>query len=130
MSGVFPTTPKPNRLKISSLSPTMVSVTQNLKKQRRSRGGQRWAIELGWAELKRAEFAPIFAFSIKQRGRYETFTITLPEFSTAQGAASGVPLVNGAGQTGHILFTKGWSINTTDIMKAGDYFKINKNKKI
>lgn len=51
-------------------------------------------------------------------------------FETAQipthqvGVATGTPLVNGAGQTGATLVTKGWTNSVTGILKAGDVFTI------
>jgi len=51
-------------------------------------------------------------------------------FETAQmpthqvGVATGTPLVNGGGQTGDTLVTKGWTNSTTGILKAGDVITI------
>lgn len=40
------------------------------------------------------------------------------------GAGGGTPLVNGAGQTGISLLTDGWSINITNVVRAGDVIRI------
>ncbi len=37
------------------------------------------------------------------------------------GVASGTPLVKGAGQTGNVLLTDGWTNSITGIVKAGDF---------
>ena len=41
----FPTSPVPNSISITSLNPTYTSVTHSLKRQVRTRGGQRWQID-------------------------------------------------------------------------------------
>jgi hypothetical protein len=74
MSGSYPTTPVPKSITITGISPALVSVTHSLRRQVRSRGGQRWKIEADYAPLTRAAFAPLFAFANAQRGQYETFT--------------------------------------------------------
>ena len=40
---------------------------------------------------------------------------------TPRGIATGTPLVDGAGQTGYTLATKGWTAAQTGILKAGDW---------
>jgi hypothetical protein len=79
--------------------------------------------------MTRAQFAPIYAFVIAQRGRYESFSIVPAVISTGQGSPAGTPLVNGADQTGRSLATVGWS-NSIAIFKAGDYLKIAGNDKV
>ena len=59
---------------------------------------------------------------VKQRGRYESFTIVPAVISTGQGSPAGTPLVNGASQTGRSLVTDGWNASIA-IFKAGDYLK-------
>ena len=79
--------------------------------------------------MTRAEFAPIYAFIIAQRGRYESFTLVPPVVGNPQGSAGGTPLVNGGSQTGRSLVTDGWTVSTT-IFKAGDYLKLAGNDKV
>ena len=114
---------------VRSVTPTLVSVAHSLQTQRRSRGSQRWAFDLEFPAMSRADWAPIFAFLVKQRGRYETFQWTLPTgLVTPRGALGGSPLVDNevgsptAVQTGtRSLNTKGWSNNITGVLKAGDF---------
>ena len=79
--------------------------------------------------MTRAQFAPIYAFVVKQRGRYESFTIVPAVVSTGQGSPAGTPLVNGASQTGRSLVTDGWNASIA-IFKAGDFLKIAGNDKV
>ena len=53
MSGTFPTSPAASSVNIMSIEPTLVSVTQNLKRQVRRRGGQRWLIEVQFPPMTR-----------------------------------------------------------------------------
>ena len=100
MSGSFPTSPSASSVTIKSIEPTLVSVTQNLKRQVRRRGGQRWQLDVEFPPMTRAEFAPIYAFAVKQQGQFETFTYVPPVISTSQGDSSASPVVNGAVSVG------------------------------
>ena len=132
MSGTFPTSPCLENLTIKSLAPTMMSVAHTHPRQVRSRGAvHRWLIEGTLPDnMSRDELAPIMAFLVARRGRYETFTFTPPVLCNARGTATGTPLVDGAGQTGRNINTKGWTINITGILKAGDFVKFNAHNKI
>jgi hypothetical protein len=114
---------------ITSLEPTSVSSTHSLKRQVRSRGGQRWGLRGSYAPLTRAHAAELFAFSVKQKGQFETFTIVPPTVSTPMGVATGSPLVVGAHVAGvTAISTDGWTNSTADIMKVGDYIKFGHDK--
>jgi len=117
-------------MKITSLTPTLVSTAHSLKRQVRSRGGQRWLIEGAYPVMTRSEFAPIYAFSVAQRGQYETFTFVLPGLDTPQGGIPGTPLVDGADQTGRSIDTKGWTADQSNVLKAGDFIKFAGHNKV
>ena len=68
--------------------------------------------------VTRAQFAPIQAFVIAQRGQTDSFTMVLPGHKQPQGLATGSPLVNGAGQSGTSLVTDGWSSGATTLVKG------------
>jgi hypothetical protein len=124
MSGTFPLTPAPSALKIQSYQPTRVSLSHNLRRSVRTNGAQRWVITADWVGLTRAQFAPIQAFVLAQRGQWDTFTAALPAHKLPQGVATGTPLVNGANQQGRSLATRGWTANLAGVMKAGDFLGI------
>ena len=124
MSGSFPTNPAPSALKIQSYQPTRVSLSHNLRRSVRTNGAQRWVITADWVGLTRAQFAPIQAFVLAQRGQWDTFTAALPAHKLPQGVAAGTPLVNGANQQGRSLATRGWTANLAGVMKAGDFLGI------
>jgi hypothetical protein len=131
MSGSFPTSPPARSVNIKSIEPTLVSVTQNLKRQVRRRGGQRWLLEVEFPPMTRAEFAPIYAFAMKQQGQFETFTYVPPVISTSQGDTSESPVVDGAVSVGASSATiDGLTASESGIIKAGDFFKFSGHSKI
>jgi len=130
MSGSFPTSPEAASINIKSFSPTFVSTSHSLKEQRRRRGGHRWMLEIDFPPMTRSEFAPIYAFAVKQRGQYETFTYYPPTVSSPQGTATGTPVVNGAQSPGDTtIVTDGWS-NSITCLKAGDFIKFASHSKV
>jgi len=133
MSGTYPSTPSFASMKFTSWQPTLVSVSHSLARQARSRGGaQRWAIEATYPpNLTRAELAPIFAFSVAQRGQYETFTLIPPAlWATARGVHTGTPKADGGSQTGRTVNTKGWTQSITGILLRGDFVKFGGHAKV
>ena len=130
MSGTFPTSPEASRINIKSVSPTFVSTSHSFKEQRRRRGGHRWLLEIEFPPMTRSEFAPVYAFAVKQRGQYETFTYYPPTVSSPQGTATGTPVVNGAQSAGdNTIVTDGWS-NSITALKAGDFLKFAGHDKV
>ena len=85
---MFPTKTKPSGISITSISPTLVSLTHSLKRQVRRRGGQRWLIEASYPPLSRADFAPIWAFSIAQQGQFKTFKYIPEIYGSTSGEAT------------------------------------------
>jgi hypothetical protein len=127
--GSYPTTPAWMNATISSLSPTLVSVTNSLKRQARSRGAHAWGIELRYGAMTRAQFAPLWAFLVSQAGQAELFSVSLSAIYPPLGTASGTPLVNGGSQTGTSLVTDGWS-NSQTVLKAGDWIQVQNDLKV
>ena len=129
MSGAFPTSVVPNSIPMTSIAPTVASIAHSLKSQVRSRAVQRWGFEVDFPPMTRAQFMPLYAFAVKQRGSYETFTFIPHTLITPQGTATGTPVVSGASQTGRKVNTSGWTSKHTGLLKAGEQIKIpNRNK--
>lgn len=129
MSGALPTSPAFSSLQVSSVHPTFVTNAISGRRQTRQIAGHRWGITAKYPPLTRAEFAPIFAFLVKQRGAFESFTVQPPTLKDSQGSGAGTPLVNGASQTGRSVVTDGWSAGAT-ILKAGDFVSFAGHSKI
>ena len=125
----YPTTPTPSSIKITGVSPTLTSVTHSLKRQARSRGGQRWLIEANYPAMTRSTFAPLWAFANAQQGQYNTFTFIPPIYGDTSGTATGTLLVNNASG-----YSAGDSSITCDgltgTLKAGDFIKFTGHDKV
>lgn len=130
MSGTWPMPPKPNSLRVQSWYPSMVSVSHNLTRQTRSRGGQRWLFELMYRSLSQADFRTLFAFLVAQNGQYETFSFSPPLLKDARGAATTSPTVDGASQIGRSINTTGWNVSTSGLLLKGDFISFAGHPKV
>lgn len=131
MSGQFPTSPVSKSANIGSQQNTIVSVTTSGRVQTRQIDGQKFTITLDYAPMSRSSFAPIKAFIMKQRSKLNTFTVIPPIVSNAQGVASGTISVDGAISAGVTTCTiDGMATSTSDILKAGDYFRFTGQDKV
>ena len=129
MSGTLPSTPKFSNLSIESVQPTFVSRSISGRRTARQTHGQFFKLTASYPPMTRAEFAPIHAFVMAQRGQYESFQVVPPVVNAPQGSPAGTPLVNGASQTGRSIITDGWNPSIT-IFKAGDFCKFANHDKI
>ena len=131
MAGQFPTSPVASDAEIGSEQKTIVSVTTSGRVQTRQIDGQKFTINLDYAPMTRANFAPIKAFLMKQRSRLNTFTIIPPVVSNAQGVASTVISTNASVSAGATTCTiDGMTVSTNGILKAGDYFRFTGQDKV
>ncbi len=131
MSGQFPISPVAKGAKVGSQQNTIVSVTTSGRVQTRQIDGQKFTITLDYAPMSRSSFAPIKAFIMKQRAKLNTFTVIPPIVSNAQGVASGTISVDGAISAGATTCTiDGMATSTSDILKAGDYFRFTGQDKV
>ena len=131
MSGTFPSSPPPLSISVDSIEPSLVSVTGNLTRQVRSRGGQRWGFSVSFPVMERSNFDPIFAFSVKQRGQYETFTFVPKTIGTTRGVTTENPVVDGAKAVGVTsCAVDGLTASTSNIIRSGDFFKFSGHNKV
>lgn len=124
----FPSSPAPASCTLRSITPTLVSAGQSLKRQVRTRGGQRWAAMLSWGIWDAANMLPIEAFVLALDGQYATFTWVHPSLAPRGSWAGGAPQVNGASQTGSSIALKGFTAGQTGVVKAGDLLKFSDTK--
>jgi hypothetical protein len=123
----FPATPKPNGIKITSVTPTLVSETHNLKRQVRQRGAQRWAIEASYSPMTRSQFAPIWAFVISKKGRYSTFSYIAETISNSSSSATGTLSTSASASSGAATVS---ATGLTGSLKAGDFIKFSGHDKV
>jgi hypothetical protein len=131
MSGIFPSSPAPRDVAISTNQNTIVTTTASGRRQARQIDGQRFRLRLRFPIMTRTEFAPINAFVMKQRSQMETFTYSPPTISSPLGVASGVISVNGAILAGVTsVAIDGMANSTSGVFKAGDYFRFTGQTKV
>ena len=86
-------------------------------------------VEVSYPPLSRADFAPLWAFAAKQRGRYESFTFSPPVYGNSSGTATGTLLVNNV--SGYAAGTSTIAADgLTGTLKAGDFIKFNGHDKV
>jgi hypothetical protein len=131
MSGIFPSSPAPRDVAISTNQNTIVTTTASGRRQARQIDGQRFRLRLRFPIMTRTEFAPINAFVMKQRSQMESFTYSPPTISSPLGVASGVISVNGAILAGVTsVAIDGMANSTSGVFKAGDYFRFTGQTKV
>ena len=87
--------------------------------------GEQWIIEFNLPPFKNEAVAKQWvAFGVKLQGGFNRFLMGDPSSPNPRGVATGTPVVNGAGQSGNILSTSGWTPSTNGIMRAGDYIQL------
>ena len=64
------------------------------------------------------------AFLLALQGTDNVFQLGDPLMATPLGSGAGTPVVNGNGQTGYSLSTRGWTANATGVLMPGDYLQI------
>lgn len=127
MSGTWPTTPAPARITWRSTAPTRVSVSHSLVRQARTRGAQRFSFAATWPPMPPAEFRPVWAFALAQRGQAETFSWVVPQCAP-RGDWAGSPVVDGAAEAGYALSVRGLTAGATAL--AGDFLQVAGHSKV
>ena len=118
-------TKPPRRIAFSAYNTIGVSRSPfTLQTQIQEYSGQLWLAEITLPPMER-EFAEIWiSWLLQLSGSKGTFYLGDPLGKTPRGSAAGSPQVNGAGQTGQVIQSKGWAASITGILKAGDYLQI------
>ena len=122
----LPTTTGLAKIRISANSIVGISMSPFTAKQQVYKyTGQFWEAEISLPPMKRADAEYWISFLLKLNGSYGTFLLGDPNGTAPRGVGTGTPLVKGASQTGSQLITDGWTPDTTNILKAGDYIQLN-----
>ena len=87
--------------------------------------GQMWraSVELPRA-LTRDQAQPWISTLLGLNGKEGTFLLGDPLASVPLGSALGDPVVDGSGQSGGMLTTRGWSAGEVGVLLAGDYLQV------
>jgi hypothetical protein len=86
--------------------------------------GEWWEAEMSFPPMKPENAEQVATFLLKLSGMFGTFLMGDPINKAPRGVGTGTPLVKGAGQVGNELVTDGWTINTPNILKAGDWIQL------
>jgi hypothetical protein len=127
MAGTYPTTPEFASVGFASEQKTITSTTDSGKMFSVQVDGQRFKFSASYPPMNRSEFAPVYAFIMKQRSQKETFQIALPDLKNAKGDVSGVVETNGTASAGDTSVTVD---GMTGTLKAGDFVKFNGHSKV
>ena len=127
MSGTYPTTPEFRSLNFSSEQKTLTSTTDSGKMFSTQVDGQRFKFSATYPPMSRSDFAPVYAFIMKQRSQKETFQISLPDIKNAKGNVSGVVLVKNSHTAGDTTITVDAMTGT---LKAGDFVQFAGHNKV
>jgi len=131
MSGALPNTSDFTAINIKSNQQTQISVSDSGKTFKRQIAGQYWSFSLSFPQMTRANFAPLQAFMIKQRGAKESFTVTFPTYMNAQGNETNAIAVNGAHTAGDTTIAlDGFAGDGAGRFKAGDFIKFANHSKV
>lgn len=121
----MPTTPAPKQITFSSKF--AVAGTESpftYQQEVFEHQGQAWLATVQLPPMKRAEAEAWVAFGLSLNGTLGTFLMGDPINTSPQGAGTGTPLIDGAGQqASKTLATKGWT-NSTLVLKAGDFIQL------
>jgi hypothetical protein len=121
----YPTTPVFQSVNLKSNDKTLTSQTVNGRTQSRKLASQYWEFSAKYPPMKQADFMPVYAYVMKQRGQNATFTVRIPILEDARGTASGTLKVNGAktaGQTSIVVD------GITGTIVEGDMIKFSHDK--
>jgi hypothetical protein len=94
--GALPTTIAFETTNFRSIDNTMQSRALNGKRFSRKVESQRFGFSVKYRNMNRTEFASIYAFVMSLRGRYNPFTVLLPDLRKTLSGSTAVPTVNGA----------------------------------
>jgi hypothetical protein len=120
----------PNNTQIQLLSNTKTYISPiSGSIQTIDRGGERWKISLVHRNLRGSNRAVMLAYSSKLNGQQHRIIIH-NHAENNRGLLGGVPVINGAGQTGTAVNIDGCAASITNWMREGDFFSINGELKI
>jgi hypothetical protein len=124
---IYPASPAPRTIKITSETPALISVTRNLRRQSRTVGSHKWSFDLVYPRMSREDFAPLWAFTISQKGRFGTFPFIPPIYGKTSGGATGTLAVGGGYAVGISTIT---TTGLSGTLKSGDFIKFENHSKV
>lgn len=131
MSGAFPTTKKPRIFNFSSNRPNTTAYTLSGKRSVKQFAAQYFSFSVQLPPMKQNDFQAFHAFLVKQKGSFDTFTFEYPLENLGAGKAETDIAVNGTAAIGDTQVSlDGFSVSTSDVLKAGDLIKFANHNKV
>jgi hypothetical protein len=131
MSGAFPTTTKPRVFNFSSNRPNNTAYTLSGKRSVKQFAAQYFSFSVQLPPMNQSDFQAFYAFLMKQKGSFESFTFEYPLDNLGADKAETDILVNGALSIGSTTIAMdGFNASTTGVLKAGDLIKFANDTKI
>lgn len=90
--------------------------------QTASRDGAKWVLRLTFNEIDTDIRGELIGLVTWLNGQVNRVEVGDQSYSGARGALGGLPVVDGAGQTGGVIRFRGCSLSTVGWMKRGDFF--------
>lgn len=121
----FPAEPAFTRFVVKPLAFTAITRSPFTGQQQvfAHQGGM-WQVEAELPPMLRAQAEAWLSMLVSLNGMEGTFLLGDVDAKTPRGSVSGTPLVNGAGQTGRVLETDGWTASALGVLLAGDYIQL------
>ena len=122
---VLPTSPAPRVLTITATNPAAISESPyDASQEVQDSSSDPLIIEIEYPPMKRAAAEVLLGRLGSLRGSFRTFYFGDPVGYYPRGTALGNPVVDGAGQTGSSLATKGWGVHQEAALRAGDWLQV------
>src|SRR5712671_2489275 len=122
----MPTTPSaPATVEFTAMDTVAVSISPFTGQQQVQDWQASWLeASVSMPALTHAQAQEWIAFLMSLRGQAKVFQLGDPLATAPRGSRLGTPLVDGAGQTGYLLATKGWTANAVGVLLPGDWIQV------
>ncbi len=125
-----PASPAPSAVEIAMVDTVAVNTSPftGVQQMQLFPGGDHWEVTVSLPPMYAASAASWRAFLAELRGKSNVFQIGDPTIKAPRGVATGTPIIETAAQQNApmttLLYTGGWTPNTTGILLAGDQIQV------
>jgi hypothetical protein len=125
MPDQLPTSPAFQSVNIKNNQPNLVTISTSGRKQVKTQQAQFFSFTASYPPLTRAQFGPIAAHIMKQKGAVTDFEVIIPEYSTTNGALTtqAVTLTNTESVGATVIELTAGSLTLAGALKAGDFVR-------
>ncbi|GHF18239.1 hypothetical protein GCM10017044_10940 [Kordiimonas sediminis] len=120
----MPASPKPLDASIYIERNQTTVETFARKKQIHRNPGDRWIGKISLPPMSASDAADWLGFFDALDGFVGTFSMPHPDYHMPRGSALGSGLVDGGGQRGTTLQTRGWGVSQSVLFKRGDMLEV------